>query len=81
MENGPIEGNAHLVIAVDVLQSQTKLNNLAETVKFGGFVIVCESNDKFQTNIARSDLVLISQLSDENKIYYLLRKVNKLILK
>jgi len=35
LENGPIESNAHVAIAFDILKSENLLNNLAETVKDG----------------------------------------------
>lgn len=75
LENGPIETNAHIAIAFDVLQSQNSLNNLAETVKPGGFIIASESNGVSESTIEKSNLVLISKSSVENKTYYLLRKV------
>lgn len=75
LENGPIESNAHVAIAIDVLQSQTKLKNLAETVKIGGFVLAVEFNDIPENAIVKSNFVLVSKLSVENKTFYLLRKV------
>lgn len=75
LENGPIESNAHIVIAFDVLQSQNKLNNLAETIKAGGFVITSESENTTENGIEKSNLVLISKLSIIDRTFYLLRKV------
>jgi len=75
LENGPIESNAHVAIAFDVLQSQNKLNNLAETVKDGGFVLTSESNNVSQSLIENSNLVFISKLSAEDRTFFLLRKV------
>jgi len=75
LENGPIESNAHVVVAFDVLQSQNKLNNLAETVKDGGFVITSEANNISQSLIENSDLIFISKLSADDRTFYLLRKV------
>jgi fatty acid synthase, animal type len=75
LENGPIESNAHVAIAFDVLQSQNKLNNLAETVKDGGFVLTSESNNVSQSFIENSNLVFISKLSAEDRTFFLLRKV------
>lgn len=75
LENGPIESNAHVAIAFDVLQSQNKLNNLTETIKPGGFVITSESNNVSENIIEKSNLVFISKLSAEDKTFYLLRKV------
>lgn len=75
LENGPIETNAHIAIAFNVLQSQNSLNNLAETVKPGGFIIISESNGVSESAIEKSNLLLISKLVVENKTYYLLRKV------
>jgi len=77
LENGPIESNAHIVIASNVLQSQTKLNYLADTVKSGGFVLVSEHNGIPESAIENSNLVLVSKLSLEDKSFYLLRKVRK----
>jgi len=76
LDNGPLESNAHVVVAFDVLQSQTKLNNLAETVKSGGFIITSESSNISESVIKKSNLVFISKLSAEDRIFYLLRKVN-----
>lgn len=75
LDNGPIESNAHVAIAFDALQSQNKLNNLAETVKDGGFVLVSESSDVNESSIDKSNLVFISKLSAEDRTFYLLRKV------
>lgn len=75
LENGPIESNAHVVIAFDVLQLQNKLNNLIETVKPGGFIIVSESIEVPESVIAKSNLAFISKLSAEDKKFYLLRRV------
>jgi len=75
LDNGPIESNAHVVIAFDVLQSQSKLNNLAETVKDGSFVITSEINNVSQSLIENSNLILISNLSTDDRSFYLLRKV------
>lgn len=76
LDNGPLESNAHVVIAFDVLQSPNKLNNLAETIKSGGFIIASESIDVPESVIAKSNLALISKLSAEDKKFYLLRKVS-----
>lgn len=76
LENGPIESNAHVAIAFDVLQSPTKLQNLAETVKPGGFILSSESLNVSENAIEKSNLVFISKLSTEDKTFYLLRKVN-----
>jgi len=57
------------------MQSQNKLNNLTESVKEGGFVLVSESNNVPQSLIENSNLVLISKLSAEDRTFYLLRKV------
>lgn len=75
LENGPIESNAHVVVAFDVLQSQNKLNNLAETVKDGGFVITSETNNISLSLIENSNLIFISKSSADNRTFYLLRKV------
>ncbi|XP_060839445.1 fatty acid synthase-like isoform X1 [Rhopalosiphum padi] len=77
LENGPIESNAHVAIAFDVLQSQNKLNNLAETVKDGGFVLTSESNNVSQSLIENSNLVFISKLSAEDRTFFLLRKLGE----
>jgi len=79
LENGPIESNAHVAIAFDVLQSQNKLNNLAETVKDGGFVLLSESSNVSESLIENSNLVFISKLSAEDRTFYLLRKVKWLL--
>lgn len=79
LENGPIESDAHVAIAFDVLQSQVKLNNLAETVKSGGFIITSESSNVSQSIVENSNLVLISKLSAEDRTFYLLRKVKWLL--
>lgn len=75
LENGPIESNVHIAIAIDVLQSQTKLKHLAETVKIGGFVLVVEFHDVPENVIVKNNFLLVSKLSVENKTFYLLRKV------
>lgn len=75
LENGPIESNAHIVIASNVLQSQAKLNYLSDTVKHSGFVIVSEYHGMPESAIENSDFVLVSKLSSEDKSFYLLRKV------
>jgi len=79
LENGPIESNAHVAIAFDVLQSQNKLNNLAETVMDCGFVLISESINVSQSLIENSNLVIISKLSAEDRTFYLLRKVKLLL--
>lgn len=76
LENGPIESNAHIAIAFDVLQSQTKLNNLAETIRAGGFILSSESNNISESLIEKSNLAFISKLSAEDRTFYLLRKVS-----
>lgn len=78
LENGPIESNAHVAIAFNVLQSQDKLNNLSQSIKSGGFVITSESKNMSESAIEKSDLVLISKLSAEDQTFYLLRKVKPL---
>lgn len=80
LENGPLESNAHVVIAFDVLQSPNKLNNLAETIKSGGFIIASESIDVPESAVTKSNLALISKLSAEDKKFYLLRKVSFFLL-
>jgi len=75
LENSPAEFNAHVAVAFDVLQSQDKLKNLAETVKDGGFVITSESNNISQSFVENSNLIFISKLSTEDRTFYLLRKV------
>ncbi|XP_008180398.1 fatty acid synthase isoform X2 [Acyrthosiphon pisum] len=77
LENGPIESNAHVVVAFDVLQSKNKLNNLAETVKDGGFIITSEVNNISQSLFENSDLIFICKLSADDRTFYLLRKVIK----
>lgn len=77
LENGPIDTNAHVAIAFDVLESETLLNNLAETVKAGGFVLTSESSNVPEKAIEESNLVLISKLSADDRVFYLLRKVRK----
>jgi len=75
LENGPIESNAHVVIAFDVLPSPNKLSNLAETVKAGGFAIASESNNVSEGAIEKNGFIFISKLSADDRVYYLLRKV------
>lgn len=75
LENGPIESNAHIAIGFDVLKSKTKLNNLTETIKPGGFILTSESNDVSENDIENNDLVLVSKLYADTNIFYLLRKV------
>lgn len=75
LENGPIESNAHIVIAFDVLQSENKLKNLAETVKTDGFILTCEIKNVHENSIEKNGLVLISKLPLEDNVFYLLRKV------
>lgn len=75
LESGPIESNAHVAIAFDVLQSQNKLNNLTESVKDGGFIITSESDNVPQSLVENSNLIFISKLSAEDRTFYLLRKV------
>lgn len=76
LENVPLDSNAHVAIAFDVTQSENKFNNLTESVKDGGFVIISESNDVPQTLIQNTNLDFISKLSAEDRTFYLLRKVN-----
>lgn len=75
LENGPIESNAHIAIAFNVLHSETKLTNLTQTLKSGGFIITSEANSMSESVIEKTNLVFISKLSAENKTFYLLRKV------
>jgi len=75
LENGPIESNAHVAIAFDVLESKNKLNNLVDTIKDGGFIILSETNNISQTLVENSNLILISKLSADGRTFYLLRKV------
>lgn len=75
LESGPIDSNAHVVIAFDVLQSEIKLNNLAETLKPGGFAFTSESNNVSESIIEKSNLVFISKVSIDDTTFYLLRKV------
>lgn len=77
LDNGPIESNAHVAIAFDVLQSEKHLSNLAETVKSGGFVLTSESGGVPESAIDKSNLVLISKLSADGRTFYLLRKVRR----
>lgn len=79
LESGPIESNAHVAIAFDVLQSQNKLNNLTETVKDGGFVLTSELNNMSESLVENSQLVFISKLSAEGRTFYLLRKVGSML--
>lgn len=79
LENGPIESNAHIVIAFDVLQSENKLKNLAETVKPNGFVLTCETKKVIENSIEKSGLILINKLLVEDNVFYLLRKVKFLL--
>jgi fatty acid synthase len=75
LENGPIESNAHVAIAFDILKSENLLNNLAETVKDGGFILTSESINVPESAIEKNNLVLISKSSADDRIFYLLRKV------
>ncbi|KAE9527019.1 hypothetical protein AGLY_013667 [Aphis glycines] len=77
LENGPIESNAHVAIAFDVLESKNKLNNLVDTVKDGGFILLSETNNISQTLVENSNLILISKLSADGRTFYLLRKLIK----
>lgn len=77
LDNGPIESNAHVAIAFDVLKSETQLNNLAETVKPGGFILTSESSNVPESLIEKCNLILISKLSADDKVFYLLRKVKR----
>lgn len=77
LENGPIDSNVHVAIAFDVLQSETKLKNLTETLKPGGFVFTSELNSVSESVIANSDLVFISKVSVDDTTFYLLRKVKQ----
>jgi len=76
LDKGLLESNAHIAVAFDVLQSDTKLNNLVESVKSGGFIITSESINVPESAINKSNLVFISKLSVEDTTFYLLRKVN-----
>jgi fatty acid synthase, animal type len=76
LENGPIESNAHVAVAFDVLESKTKLNNLVETVKDGGFILLSEANNVSQSLVENGDLIFISKLSADDRTFYLLRKVH-----
>lgn len=75
LDNGPIESNAHVAIAFDVVESEILLNNLAETLKAGGFVLTSESSNVSEKAIEKSNLVLISKLFADGRTLYLLRKV------
>lgn len=81
LENGPVESNAHIVIAFDVLQSENKLKNLAESVKTDGFILTCENKNVIENYIEKTGLVLISKLPLEDNVFYLLRKVKFLLNK
>lgn len=76
LENGPIESNAHVVIAFDVLSSPNKLSNLAETVKAGGFVIASEINNVSEGAIENNGFIFINKLAADDKVFYLFRKVS-----
>jgi len=77
LENGPIESNAHVAIAFDILKSENLLNNLAETVKDGGFILTSESINVPESAIEKNNLVLISKSSADDRIFYLLRKLSE----
>ncbi|VVC29836.1 Hypothetical protein CINCED_3A014905 [Cinara cedri] len=76
LESGPLDSNAHIAIAFDVLQSLSKLNNLTETVKSGGFVIISESTNISDSVIGKSNLELISKILTEERTFFLLRKLD-----
>jgi len=78
-ENVPIESNAHVAITFDVLQSQSTLNNLTESVKEGGIIIVSESDNVSQSLIENRYLVFISKLTTEDRTFDLLIKVTRLL--
>ncbi|XP_025199126.1 fatty acid synthase-like isoform X2 [Melanaphis sacchari] len=77
LESGPIESNAHVVVAFDALESSKKLNNLAETVKDGGFILLSEAKNVSQSLAENNNLIFISKLSADGRTFYLLRKLIK----
>lgn len=87
ISSGPVELNCHLAVGSNMLRSQTMLINLAASVKTGGFVL-CVEDTYTQLSAAREvSLTEILELTVEDKVVYLLRKVskalsvNKIILK
>lgn len=72
--DGPIETNCHLVVASDVLTNLKALNNLSDSTKSGGFVLLEESCSVTDSYVKEAGLEVIAKIRTPLKQYFLLRK-------
>lgn len=74
---GPVAQNCHLVVGADLLAAGSDpelLNNMAEALKPGGFVLLEEGPSVGDAAIKRSGLELAARQLADGKTYLLLRK-------
>lgn len=76
-QTNPVDQNAHLVVAVDVLAQNNSnlLNNAVASLKAGGFIIVEEPRGPIDNNVVtKAGLVTVSTQVTTTKTYALLRR-------
>lgn len=76
--NGPVDNNCHLAVGVEVLNNTAVVNNLAASVKPGGFLLLEENVNIKDAAVTATGLELVSKIPEGSKVFYLLRKVTDL---
>uniref|UniRef100_A0A1B6DTB3 Fatty acid synthase n=1 Tax=Clastoptera arizonana TaxID=38151 RepID=A0A1B6DTB3_9HEMI len=70
----PVDSNCHIVVGADVLANQPILDNLAASVKSGGFIFLEEGLGVTEAAIKKTGLNLIAKQQSQIRTYLLLRK-------
>ncbi|XP_075224694.1 fatty acid synthase-like [Lycorma delicatula] len=72
---GPVENNCHIVVGAELISNSSIVNNLASSLKPGGFVLLEENVNVSDSVVKATGLELVSKLPEGSKVFYLLRKV------
>lgn len=72
----PVDNNCHIVIASNALANESTLNNIVDSVRMDGCILLEE--DLEENFRGYKNLECISKLSSDKKIYFLLKKVKLL---
>lgn len=71
-----LDSNCHLAVGADVLSNLTVLNNLAESAKAGGFILLEEGLGIADAAIKKTGLDLVAKQQSQIRTYLLFRKVS-----
>lgn len=72
---GPVDNNIHLAVGADLISKTGVVNNLAASLKQGGFILLEENVNITSAVVNNTGLELICKIPEGSKVFYLLRKV------